>query len=55
VSSSVGTLPFLVGMDASQRALTGGAVCAWIGVAVEVFFFFFFFLYFFILISSIFT
>ena len=44
VSSSVGMLPFLVGMDASQRALTGGAVCAWIGhwCRVEVFFPFFF-------------
>ena len=40
-------LPFLVGMDVSQGALTGGAVCAWIGhwCRVEVFFpFFFFFL-----------
>lgn len=43
VSSSVGMLPFLVGMDASQRALTGGAVYAWIGVAWRFFPFFFFF------------
>jgi hypothetical protein len=47
VSSSVGMLPFLVGMDASQGALTGGAVCAWIGhwCRVEVFFPFFFFFF----------